>query len=292
MNTLMIINSVGKHGVNQGSDVKIIRALLNCYLRTKSEATLIISDKNDVCLEQAIALFQKGYIGSSKPDSRVDANGLSHKKLKEYLNNIFEPFPITPPSYGLVTWESEGAEGGRYHSRKLHVPSSSSGLTIGRGYDCKRKPELQIYNDLISSGVEDKFATLLKHATNLSGTTAAQFIIDNDLLDFQVSAEIQEKLFKISYDLEKSEVQRICRKTQVEKIYGVTDWDSLNCAIKDITIDLKFRGDYTPSLRRIIQKHIAENNLSEFKQIIKDKNNWSNVPQDRFKRRSLFMDEI
>jgi len=41
----------------------------------------------------------------------------------------------TVPAKGKVTWNSEGREGGKYHSRKLLVPNNSSGLTLGRGYD-------------------------------------------------------------------------------------------------------------------------------------------------------------
>ena len=39
------------------------------------------------------------------------------------------------PKEGKVTFNSEGTEGGFFHSRKLHVPTASSGLTLGRGYD-------------------------------------------------------------------------------------------------------------------------------------------------------------
>ena len=288
---LKIIESVGKNGKNQISDVKKIRVLLNCYLRSKSKTGLIISGKADINLEEAIALFQKDYVGSSKPDSKIDVNGKSYNKLKEFLNSIFKPVALSPPTYGIVTWESEGAEGGPYHSRKLHVPSTSSGLTLGRGYDFRRKSQSKIYNDLTSSGVDAKIATILKQASELFGVSASQFVIDKDLLDLQISGEVQKNLFKISYDIEKSEVKRICEKALVKKTYGTTDWSGLHSTIKDMAIDLKFRGDYTPSARKIIQKSIAENNLTEFKKKIKDKRNWSNVPPDRFIRRSSFMDK-
>lgn len=40
-----------------------------------------------------------------------------------------------------MTFDQEGLEnpGKKYHSRVPHVPSSSSGVTIGRGYDMKYK---------------------------------------------------------------------------------------------------------------------------------------------------------
>mgnify|MGYP006875700117 CR=1 FL=1 len=44
---------------------------------------------------------------------------------------------------GLLTFESEGHEGGPYHSRTLHVPSHTSGLTIGRGMTAGPRQKLE-----------------------------------------------------------------------------------------------------------------------------------------------------
>lgn len=195
------------------------------------------------------------------------------------------------PDYGGVTWESEGAEGGRYHSRKLHIPGLTLGLTVGRGYDMKTKSAVTIYKDLIKAGVESKKAEKLKLAAKLFGASASQYIIDNDLLDLQISPEAQKVLFKISYDIESGEVKRICSKSDVVLAYGKTDWDKLNNSMKDITIDLKFRGDYTSFARKQIQKSIADSDLKAFKNVLQDETKWPNVPSDRFKRRSKFLDK-
>lgn len=48
------------------------------------------------------------------------------------------------PKEGTITFDSEGTEGGLFHSRKLHVPTFSSGLTIGRGYDMRFKTAMKI----------------------------------------------------------------------------------------------------------------------------------------------------
>ena len=101
-----------------------------------------------------------------------------------------------------MTWRSEGAEGGPYHSRKLHVPSSASGLTIGRGYDLKTKSETTISLNLSAVFVDVKYANLLSKASRLHGGAAKKFIVENDLLDFEISAGSQLKLFKVSYDYE------------------------------------------------------------------------------------------
>lgn len=291
MVTLKILNSVGKGGQNKSKDVKLVQALLNVYARTVSTAVFDISGKSGSKLELAIAEFQKNYMESVSPDSRVDANGGTFKNLIAVLDGIFKPVAITDPTYGVVTWDAEGAEGGRFHSRKLHVPSSASGLTIGRGYDMKTKSVSVISKDLTAAGVDVKSVEIIKSAAGIFGEAASQFIIDKDLLDFQVTADAQKKLFTISYDLESNEVKRISGKSDVVLAYGQTDWNKLNANIKDIVIDLKFRGDYTGSTRKLIQKSIADNDLSTFKKALKERTNWSNVPQDRFDRRVAFLDK-
>jgi hypothetical protein len=154
----------------------------------------------------------------------------------------------------------------------------------------RRKSQSTITKDFTTAGISTTNSNVLKKAAGSFGASAEQFIIDKDLLDFQVSSDQQFKLFKISYDAEAEEVKRICNKTDVVNLYGKTEWDKLNPHIKDIVIDLKFRGDYTSSARKLIQKAIADNDLATFKKVIKNKNNWPNVPQDRFERRSKYID--
>ena len=195
------------------------------------------------------------------------------------------------PDRGMVTWESEGTEGGMFHSRKLHVPTQASGLTIGRGYDMKQKNPGQIVTDLSRAGIGLADAQKLSQASGLFGNTAKSFISDNQLTDFQISQCTQKYLFDISYAAEEKEVRRICEKPTVVAAYGKTDWDKLHPAIKDVLIDLKFRGDYTGGSRQKIQKFVAENNLIKFAEAISNSQNWPNVPADRFKRRKKFIND-
>lgn len=292
MDFIKISASVGKGGKNFAKDVNVIQALYNAYARANKKSTFSVDGKYTKELGTAIGSFQKDVLNSSSPDSRIDTSGKTFKRMKKILDEVFKPVAVKSPTYGVVTWEAEGTEGGRYHSRKFHVPSSVSGLTIGRGYDMKTKSASTISVDLIGAGIKAKEVAAIKLAAGLSGNAARQFIIDNDLLDFQVTPEAQKKLFKVSYDAESDQVKRICKKSDVVIAYGKTDWDKLNSAIKDITIDLKFRGDYTGTSRKIIQKSIADNNLSAFKKHLKDKKNWKNVPKDRFDRRNTFLDGV
>ncbi len=291
MSSLTISGSVGKKGENLSKNIKTVQALINVYLRSQAKNPLPVSGINDPALEQAISLFQTKHLKLPKPDSKVDPNGKTLKTLLSVLNGVFKPQAIIAPKYGIITWSAEGTEGGFYHSRKLHIPSPTSGLTLGRGYDFRRKSPATITKNLSAVGMNMVTTMVLKNASGLFGKTAQQFIIDNDLLDFQITPEIQKKLFKISYDDEAAEVQRICAKNDVVKLYGATDWGILNKTIKDIVVDLKFRGDYTPSSRRFLQKSIADNDLTEFKKHILNKDNWKNVPPGRFDRRIKHMNE-
>lgn len=292
MGWISLYASVGSaKGKNNTRDLKIAQALLNVYLRSNNKPTLKITNTINNATNQAIDEFQSDHMKKVEPDGRIDAGGGTYKALIKVLKDSYTKIAIVTPTFGVVTWESEGAEGGYYHSRKLHVPSSWSGLTIGRGYDMKFKSQTKVISDLTSAGVDSQKILVIKKAVGLYGNTAKQFIIDNDLLDFEISAEAQKTLFKISYDDEAKVVKRICKaKTNVND-YGEVDWDILNKGIKDLTVDLKFRGDYTSSSRKFLQQSIADNDLDAFKKEIVKESNWTNVPADRFKRRKRFIEK-
>jgi len=88
------------------------------------------------------------------------------------------------PDRGEVTWKSEGTEGGKHHSRRLHVPTDSSGLTLGRGYDMGKRSAADIVSDLTRAGVVLKDAQTLSGAAGLTGDEARQFIRDHKLEKF------------------------------------------------------------------------------------------------------------
>ncbi len=195
------------------------------------------------------------------------------------------------PSVGRITFDAEGQEGGRYHSRHFHVPSPSSGLTIGRGYDMKLRTRSEIRDDLIAAGENPANAALISQAAGLKGDEAEEFIEENDLEDFEITSEAQLKLFEIEYERKVADTRRLATKADVTRVYGATDWDALHPAIKEVLVDLRFRGDYTPSCRRFLQEHVANNDLVTFANEIGNKDRWPNVPPDRFRRRKDFCDD-
>ena len=191
-------------------------------------------------------------------------------------------------SQGFLTYDAEGTEGGPFMSRVLHVPSSTSGLTIGRGYDMKEKSSQKITDDLVQAGVDEAQAALLGQASGLSGDEAKAFIDSNGLGDFEITIEAQEALFEKTYAVMSKDVQRICNKDDCVAAYGAVDWENLNPKIQDVLVDLRYRGDYTPTSRRRIQALVSANDLAAIAADLAERDNWSNVPQDRFNRRRDF----
>ena len=195
------------------------------------------------------------------------------------------------PPYGLITWEVEGNEGGPYHSRKLHVPSATSGLTLGRGYDMKNRSSAKINQDLTASGVPAADAGKIAMAAGLAGDAAKKFIVDQQLSAFEISKPAQVALFLITYADEKAVVDRISAKPETVAAYGACLWAKIDQAVIDLLVDLKYRGDYTPDSRVLVQPLAARNDLAGLAQAMKVRGNWPNVPKDRFERRVAFLDK-
>ncbi|MFC3152960.1 hypothetical protein ACFOEK_18110 [Litoribrevibacter euphylliae] len=286
---LKIIGSVGLKGKNNQDDVRVISALLNVWLRSKKKKVLPISIKVSESLSSAILSFQQDELKLKKPDGRVDPNGRSWKGLISTLKETRTKVAISKPKVGWLTFDAEGQEGGIYHSRILHVPSAFSGLTIGRGFDMKERKQAAVASSLSSCGIESSYAVKVSKGARKSGQDAFNFIIKEDLLDWEISAPAQLKLFEIVYKEQETEVKRICNLKAVIKEYGTVDWDKLDQKIKDVLVDLKYRGDYKPSTRKFLQVHVAKNDLESFSKAICDQSKWKSVPNDRFQRRVAFL---
>lgn len=192
---------------------------------------------------------------------------------------------IRVPSEGRLTFAAEGQEGGPFHSRRFHVPSASSGLTIGRGYDMKLRSKSEVRDDLSGAGLEPAMAALISQAAGMKGEQAEEFIEENGLEDFEITADVQSLLFEIEYARKVADTRRLATKADVTRAYGATDWDALDPTIKEVLVDLRFRGDYTPGCRKFLQVHVANNDLPAFAEELGDRSRWPNVPQDRFERR-------
>jgi hypothetical protein len=194
---------------------------------------------------------------------------------------------------GQLTFEAEGQEvRGLFFSRRPHVPSNSSGVTLGRGYDMKMKTRTKILGDLTNAGIDAALAARFAGAVGLQGRSAKQYLHDQGLEAVEITPAQQKALFLTTYEEHAADVKRICATNTVVRTYGRTAWDQLHPTIQDVVVDLRYRGDYTPNTRQRVQPLMVANDLSGMARVIGDKAYWQNsigVPHDRFERRADYM---
>lgn len=196
---------------------------------------------------------------------------------------------------GQLTFDVEGndIEDSQFFSRVPHWPPvGNSGITIGRGYDVGHQPNVR--TDLESVGISEPLLSWLSGSKGLTKTSARDYLnsANVEIRSTRITRKQQHELFVFVYDLMEKDVRRICEKRDVIETYGVTNWGSLNPKIKDMLVDLRYRGDYTPNIRSLLQEHVANNDIARFSSVIKNRSNWpENLPSDRFSRRSRYLDE-
>lgn len=206
---------------------------------------------------------------------------------------------------GQLTFDAEGLEDSksRYFSRNAHWPGGASGVTIGRGYDMGGKSAEKIEADMLAAGLSAEDAKAYAGATGLTGDSAKTWLADHNLP--QITPDQQKALFNISYQELSADVDRISNnyaKTKFAEAQKNGDtnakledfrvnWDKIPPAMRDLAVDLRFRGDYTAETRKIIQPLLISGDLEGLAAAMKDETLWANVPKDRFDRRAAYLDE-
>jgi LysM repeat protein len=130
--------------------------------------------------------------------------------------------------FGQLTFDAEGLETpGRFFSRVAHEPSSSSGLTLGRGYDMREREVDEIIANLTAAGIARALAERFVQGRSLRGNSAKRFFQDNGLDRVTITPTQQKHLFLITYKELAGDVVRIGRKADVVAKYGSCDWPNL-----------------------------------------------------------------
>ncbi|UTW05808.1 hypothetical protein [Pseudomonas benzenivorans] len=192
---------------------------------------------------------------------------------------------------GQLTFDVEGNDitSSIHFSRVAHWPKGASGVTIGRGYDLGQRPNPEA--DLTEAGVPEPLFSWLIGAKGLKGQAAKTYLdgASDEIKKFQITRKQQYRLFIPVYEFMKSEVIRISGSPSNIESYGSLNWNKINSKIQDIAVDLIYRGDYTPSTRKLVQQHIVDNDLPALSATIADNSKWPGVPSDRFNRRASYL---
>jgi len=218
----------------------------------------------------------------------VQQTGAVQRKQEQEKNDDKKSLKV---DQGQLTFDSEGTEGGYYHSRKAHWPGGNSGVTIGRGYDLGQHKNEKIFKDLTDAGISEEDARQFSAAAKLRGKDAEKFwkIHRNELPE--ITLDQQKNLFKIALGSLHVDVQRI--SSNAASKYGEVDWETLSPAIRDIVVDLRYRGDYLPETRQKVQPYVVKNDPKGLLTVMSDREFWikhRGVPLDRFNRRVQYLE--
>lgn len=205
------------------------------------------------------------------------------------------------PDKGILTFRAEGnnLKSSRDYSRKIHWPGNASscgknnsGVTIGRGFDLGDRTKISALLTLKKAGIEKGKAEAISEGAKLKGCAAYYFVLKNRTLINEITEKQQLNLFVLTYEELKKDVERICKKKKTindfhpnPQILPDLAWDNIPDRIKEILIDLRYRGDYDLRARKHIQKMAYEGDLKGFGKALSDRSLWMDVPKDRFKRR-------
>lgn len=199
---------------------------------------------------------------------------------------------------GQLTFDVEGNDilGSIYFSRLAHWPPvGNSGITLGRGYDLGHQPNVK--SDLAKIGIAESFLSWLVGGQGKTQTEARRYLnsASSQIRNNLITRQQQHELFILTYELIEADVKRITTANATMNKYfpemvgrGEEAWADVDRRIKDLMVDLRYRGDYTPTTREKIQGLCYKNDLAGLKQAMQDETFWvstHNVPPDRFKKR-------
>jgi hypothetical protein len=181
-----------------------------------------------------------------------------------------------------ITYRSEGSydPNSRFYVLIPHQPTLSSGVTIGLGYDLGFRKAHQVSSMFRQADIPWEVTQQYLPAVGLRGASARNFLSQKQLPSLNPAQA--DRLFAIAYREAATDVQRICSKEDVVTTYGSTNWQALDPRIKELLVDLRYRGDYTPLSRKLIQRAVVLNDLPSLRRIMQNRNLWPHVPISRF----------
>lgn len=170
------------------------------------------------------------------------------------------------PDFCALTFEGEGGTSEKL--RKIHHPSSGSGVTIGLGYDMKARSAAQVRADLVAAGVPKATADQLAAGAGKSGEDAAQFVRDNKDEIPALTADAVMKLFTHIYPAYVTKAKRLTAAWD-----GV--WDAFPQKMQEVLVDLAYRGDYSNKHSGKLLGPVKGADYAAFKAAILDYDYWS-----------------
>ncbi|MDT3641182.1 peptidoglycan-binding protein, partial [Cronobacter sakazakii] len=136
-------------------------------------------------------------------------------------------------------------------SRILHHPSIGSGVTIGRGYDMKKRSAGEILFTLRQAEIEEYKSQICAKASFLSGKKASSFIELYGPLVGEITHQQQIRLFELSYKEKKDYAKNVYNRS-VADIKNALSWEQIELKVRDVFVDTIYQGNNTANEMAII----------------------------------------
>jgi Domain of unknown function (DUF4157)/Bacterial toxin homologue of phage lysozyme, C-term len=233
----------------------------------------------------AKAFFGRAYLASmvAKANPTLKPTRIGPKTKIKVPSSIEVPTGAKllgdPSATGSVmeqTWNVERHPKGVVESRTPSVPSSSSGVTVGHGFDMKARSPDEIEAELKAANVDQALAKKYRGASGKQGNAAKAWIAKNK--PFTSITEAQEKLlFRQEYQKATNEAVRFLSDPSRGYIQEGDDWKlqvdfaNLEPKILAFLVDLKFRGDLKDSSWKYLRDAVIKNDLEALKVLVADK---------------------
>ena len=151
---------------------------------------------------------------------------------------------------GQITFDAEGVdyltavepfrqpENMPHFSRILYWPGKNSGVTLGRGYDMKKRSPGHILTELRQAGIEEYKAVICSKASGLVERRATtSFVKAYGPLVGKITHLQQVRLFEIAYR-EKLEFAKGVYSRQSKSVVNPISWSTLDSRIKEVLLIL------------------------------------------------------
>ncbi|EGR0541186.1 type VI secretion system tip protein VgrG [Vibrio cholerae] len=221
-----------------------------------------------------------------------------------YENDEMDLKWLTVPK-GQLTFDAEGndVDSSTFFSRKVHVPNmrgsviGNSGVTIGRGLDLGNPPSAASGQTPSKINLKELFELanlnpkLSKWLLSVEGKTkdsALESLKNSGLSDEELTITRKQQyiMFNHVYDYLEEKTRVLITKPDVKAAYGSVDWDGMPRNVKDVLVDITYRGDsYSKTRAWYVPTLVNDRNsvdYSNFKKSLDYKNSiWDKVPLSR-----------
>ncbi|PMG48287.1 hypothetical protein BCU90_08750 [Vibrio lentus] len=315
--TLELLASGGGEALSKGSKGVEVKAIQEALIDLGFD--LGADGDFGKATESAIKQFQKAYEPShnthknyqiGEVDGVVDKNMILaldeavHENW-QYIDDAMDEKWLTVPK-GQFTFDNEGndIESTIFFSRKAHVPHNQggvvigqSGVTIGRGLDVGNPPtgatgqspsKLDLKELFQVAELTPELSDWLLSVEGVKKETALEFLRSSDLDDDELTLtrKQQHLMFNVVYEFMEEKTRILLTKPDVQAKFGLVDWDNLPLNVKEVMIDLTYRGDNSPRTREGFVPALINFDIMTFKEImIRSNNLWRGVDLNRREKR-------